>query len=98
MGVSNLNAEMLLANYFSAGMLAKYAKALGKSDKGSAATLAERAEHGCREHARTTGASIFSGRRAHPRFTRHAPPKNAGGIGSIIIGGIEWKPGAETRD
>ena len=42
MGVSNLNAEMLLANYFSAGMLAKYAKALGKSDKGSAATLAER--------------------------------------------------------
>ena len=42
MGVSNLNAEMLLANYFSAGMLAKYAKALGKSDKGGAATLAER--------------------------------------------------------
>ena len=42
MGVSNLNAEMLLANYFSAGMLAQYAKALGKSDKGSAATLAER--------------------------------------------------------
>ena len=42
MGVSNLNAEMLLANYFSAGMLASYAKALGKSDKGGAATLAER--------------------------------------------------------
>ena len=42
MGVSNLNAEMLLANYFSADMLAKYAKALGKSDKGGAATLAER--------------------------------------------------------
>ena len=42
MGVSNLNAEMLLANYFSSGMLATYAKALGKSDKGGAATLAER--------------------------------------------------------
>ncbi len=42
MGVSNLNAEMLLANYFGASMLAKYAKSLGKSDKGSVPTLAER--------------------------------------------------------
>ena len=78
MGVSNLNAEMLLANYFSAGMLAKYAKALGKSDKGSAATLAERAEHGCREHLRGRRARRSSPAAAHPRFTRHAPPKNAG--------------------
>ena len=42
MGVSNLNAEMLLANYFSAGMLARYCARLGKSDKGGSATLAER--------------------------------------------------------
>ena len=31
MGVSNLNAEMLLANYFSAGMLARHAKALART-------------------------------------------------------------------
>lgn len=42
MGVNNLNAEMLLANYFNAGMLAKYAARLGKSEKGGAASLAER--------------------------------------------------------
>ena len=42
MGVSNLNAEMLLANFFNAGILSTYAKRLGKSDKGSTATLAER--------------------------------------------------------
>ena len=43
MGVSSISAEMLLANYFSAGMLGAYCKQrLGKSDKGGAATLAER--------------------------------------------------------
>ena len=42
MGVNNLNAEMLLANYFSQQMLGAYAARLGKSDKGGTATLAER--------------------------------------------------------
>ena len=42
MGVSNINAEMLLANYFSASMLSTYSARLGKSDKGGTATLAER--------------------------------------------------------
>ena len=43
MGVNSLSAEMLMANYFSAGMLGKYCSTrLGKSDKGGAATLAER--------------------------------------------------------
>jgi len=42
MGVSNLNAEMLLANYFQSSILAPYARRLGKSDKGGTATLAER--------------------------------------------------------
>jgi len=42
MGVSNLNAEMLLANFFNAGILSAYAKRIGKSDKGGTATLAER--------------------------------------------------------
>lgn len=42
MGVSNLNAEMLLANYFQASVLGPYARRLGKSDKGGTATLAER--------------------------------------------------------
>jgi hypothetical protein len=43
MGVSSISAEMLMANYFSVGMLSAYARErLGKSDKGGAATLAER--------------------------------------------------------
>ena len=42
MGVSNLNAEMLLASYFQAPILSEYARRIGKSDKGGAATLAER--------------------------------------------------------
>jgi cell division septation protein DedD len=42
MGVSGISAEQLMANYFSVGMLGKYAVRLGKSDKGGAATLAER--------------------------------------------------------
>ena len=42
MGVSNLNAEMLLANFFNASILGDYARKLGKSDKGGTATLAER--------------------------------------------------------
>eukprot|EP00966_Prymnesium_polylepis_P319998 7376408-Prymnesium_polylepis.1 len=43
MGVNSLSAEMLLANYFDRTMLARYCAArLGKSDKGAAATLAER--------------------------------------------------------
>lgn len=43
MGVNSLSAEMLMANYFSQGMLGTYcSQRLGKSDKGGAATLAER--------------------------------------------------------
>ena len=43
MGVSSISAEMLLANYFSAGLLGTYCRErIGKSDKGGAATLAER--------------------------------------------------------
>ena len=43
MGVNSLSAEMLMANYFSAGMLGAYCRErIGKSDKGGAATLAER--------------------------------------------------------
>ena len=43
MGVSGLNAEMLLASYFDAGLLGTYCeRRLGKSAKGSAATLAAR--------------------------------------------------------
>ena len=42
MGVSNLSAEMLLANWFSASILGEYAERIGKSSKGGVATLAER--------------------------------------------------------
>jgi hypothetical protein len=43
MGVNSLSAEMLIANYFSVQMLGKYCRErIGKSDKGGAATLAER--------------------------------------------------------
>ena len=43
MGVNSLSAEMLIANYFSASMLGAYCRErIGKSDKGGAATLAER--------------------------------------------------------
>ena len=43
MGVNSLSAEMLMANYFSASMLATYCRErINKSDKGGAATLAER--------------------------------------------------------
>ena len=41
-GVNNISAEQLLANYCDASMLAVYCRRLGKSDKGGAATLAER--------------------------------------------------------
>ena len=56
MGVNNLNAEMLLANYFSQPMLSAYARALSKSDKGGAATLAERI---AREWAKPTFQPLF---------------------------------------
>ena len=42
MAVNSFSAEMLLANYFSAELLAPYCGTLGKSAKGSAATLAGR--------------------------------------------------------
>ena len=43
MGVNSISAEMLMANYFNPGMLATYCKErINKSDKGGAATLAER--------------------------------------------------------
>ena len=42
MGVGNLSAEMLLANYFSAPILSRYAALLGKSGKGGTASLAAR--------------------------------------------------------
>ena len=42
MGVNSLSAEMLMANYFSVDLLAGYCKRLDKSEKGGAATLAER--------------------------------------------------------
>ena len=43
MGVSSISAEMLLANYFSTGILSTYCRErINKSDKGGAATLAER--------------------------------------------------------
>ena len=42
MGVNSLSAEMLMANYFSVELLGSYCKRLDKSEKGGAATLAER--------------------------------------------------------
>eukprot|EP00322_Chrysochromulina_rotalis_P019052 CAMPEP_0115884516 /NCGR_PEP_ID=MMETSP0287-20121206/30161_1 /TAXON_ID=412157 /ORGANISM="Chrysochromulina rotalis, Strain UIO044" /LENGTH=385 /DNA_ID=CAMNT_0003340829 /DNA_START=1 /DNA_END=1155 /DNA_ORIENTATION=- len=43
MGVNGISAEMLMASYFSQGMLAAYCThRIGKSDKGGTATLAER--------------------------------------------------------
>ena len=42
MGLNNISAEQLLANYCDVSMLSAYCRRLGKSDKGSAATLAER--------------------------------------------------------
>ena len=42
MGVNKISAEQLLASYFDASLLAAYCRRLGKSDKGGAATLAER--------------------------------------------------------
>jgi len=46
MGVNNLSAEQLLANYCGS-LLAAYCKRLGKSEKGGAATLAERVAREC---------------------------------------------------
>lgn len=42
MGVNSISAEQLLASYFEADMLSAYSSSLGKSGKGSAATLAAR--------------------------------------------------------
>ena len=42
MGVNSISAEQLLASYFGADMLSAYSSSLGKSGKGSAATLAAR--------------------------------------------------------
>lgn len=42
MTVNNLSPEQLLGSYFSASLLSKYAEKIGKSGKGSAATLAAR--------------------------------------------------------
>jgi hypothetical protein len=42
MGVNSISAEQLLASYFESDMLSAYSSSLGKSGKGSAATLAAR--------------------------------------------------------
>ena len=96
MGVSNLNAEMLLANWFSASILGEYAQRLGKSSKGSAATLADRI---AREWAKPSFVPAVASKLASRRRARHRDRGQGGqgGQGGDLLGHQQRSHGRNRR-